>query len=179
MTEKITNRLAFNIYVWINFCLTCSVMVFFSIFLLENILNKKIPAHNSEMFGSILVILIVLYVILWGVNFLIKPSYLEAEISFGQIKIHSFNPNRRNGFSFFLMLFYRKSLKEHIIERKSYNDYRIVIGRLGIVKSMVLQKTENGILYESSPISIGFLAVRKYTNLILAIDRLKGKFSLN
>jgi hypothetical protein len=38
---------------------------------------------------------------------------------------------------------------------------------------------DNGKLFESKPINISFLGVRKYTDLILSIDRLKEKISLN
>jgi hypothetical protein len=179
MDASINNKSAFNIYVWINFCLTICVLAIFIIFLTENILNRRIPVHDSKDYVNTLIIIVISYMILKTLEFLIIPTYFEATVSFGQINIRSFNPNKKNGFRFFLMLFYRKHLIIHTIERQSYNNYRILIERFGIKKSLILQKTENGILYESSPINISFLGVRKYTDLILSIDRLKEKFSLN
>jgi hypothetical protein len=88
---------------------------------------------------------------------LIQPAYFEAKINFGQIYIKSFNPNRKNGIRFLLMLFYQKYSIEHTIERQSYNNYRIVISRFGFKKSLILQRTENGKLYESKAINISFL----------------------
>jgi hypothetical protein len=112
-------------------------------------------------------------------NLLIQPAYFEARINFGQIYIKSFNPNKKNGFRFFLMLFYQRYSIEHIIARQSYNNYRIEIERFGFKKNLILQKTENGLLYESKPINISFLGAKKYTDLLLSIDRLKEKISLN
>jgi hypothetical protein len=179
MDDRITNKSAFIVYAWINLFLTISAIIFFMFFIIENILNRKIQIHNSESYDSILILIVISYMILKIIEFLIRPSYFEAIVSFGQIDIRSFNPNKRNGFRFFFMLFYRNHLTVHTIERQSYNNYRILIERSGIKKSLILQKTENGNLYESSPINISFLGVRKYTDLILAIDRLKEKFSLN
>jgi hypothetical protein len=177
MNASINNKYAFTIYALLNFCLTISVIAIFIIFLSENILNSRIPIHDSNV--NILIIIFISYMIIKILEFLIRPSYFEATVSFGQINIRSFNPNKRNGFRFFFMLFYKKYLTVHTIERQSYNNYRILIERFGLKKSLILQKTENGVLYESSPVNISFLGVRKYTDLILAIDRLKGKFSMN
>ena len=176
MNENINNRLAFNIYVIISFCLTFIIIVFFAIFLYETISNSKTPLHQSSLF---VITSLVLYILLVLFNLLIQPAYFEAKINFGQIYIKSFNPNRKNGFRFFLMLFYQRYSIEHIIARQSYSNYRIEIERLGFKKTLILQKTEDGKLYESKAINISFLGIKKYTDLLLSIDRLKEKISLN
>lgn len=103
----------------------------------------------------------------------------EAKINFGQIYIKSFNPNQKNRLRFILILFYKKYLIEHTIDRQSYNNYRIEIKRFGFKKRLILQKTEDGNLYESKAINISFLGAKKYTDLLLSIDRIKEKISLN
>jgi hypothetical protein len=70
-------------------------------------------------------------------------------------------------------------LQVHSISRQAFNNYRILIEKAGLRKSLILQKIENGKLYESKPINISFLGVKKYTALILSIDRLKEKITLN
>jgi len=176
MSDNINNRLVFNIYIWTNFCL----FFLFFFYLLPLLIayrsgNKDLIQHSTKYFMIVTIVGIIVNIF----NFLIKPGYFEAIISFGQIRIKSYNPNTRNGFSIFFMLFYNKYLLEHTIERQSFNNYRILIERFGFKKSLILQKMENGKLFESKPINISFLGVRKYTDLILSIDRLKEKISLN
>jgi hypothetical protein len=142
-------------------------------------MNKRISLNSSATYLTVVIFGATSYIVLRFLDYLIKPSYFEATINFGQINIASFSPKNKNGLNFILMFSYKKYLTEYTIERHSYNDYRILIERFGIKKSLILQKTENGKLYESLPINISLLGVRKYTNLILAIDRLKEKFSLN
>ena len=176
MNQNISNRLAFNIYVIISFCLTFIIVVLFSFFLIESISGNKLFIHQSILFVNTVFFLYILFVL---ISLLIQPAYFEAKINFGQIYIKSFNPNKKNGFRFFLMLFYQKYSTEHIIARQSYNNYRIEIERFGFKKKLILQKTENGKLYESKPINISFLGAKQYTDLLLSIDRLKEKMSLN
>jgi hypothetical protein len=176
MNESINNRLAFNIYVMINFCFTISVVGFFTIFLIENISGKKIIYIQSLGY---LIAFLILYMIFRLFDLLIKPAFFEAKIHYGQIYIKSFNPNVKNRFRFILMLFYQKYLLEHTLDRQSYNNYRIEIELFGLKKGLILQKTENGKLFESKSINISFLGAEKYTKLILSIDRLKEKITLN
>jgi len=77
------------------------------------------------------------------------------------------------------MLWYDKYLTELVIDRQSYNNYKLLIDRLGFRKNLILQKIDNGKLYESTPINISFLGAKKYTDLILSIDRLKEKMTMN
>jgi hypothetical protein len=176
MSDNINNRLAFNIYVWTIFGVFILFIFYLLIFFLANKSGNKDLIQNTSGY---FITLCLFWIFISILNLMIKPGYFEAIVSFGQIRIKSFNPNGRNRFGLFLMLFYNKYLLEHTIERQSFNDYRILIGRFGFKKSLILQKMDNGKLYESKPIDISLLGVRKYTDLILSIDRLKEKMSLN
>jgi hypothetical protein len=176
MNQKINNRLAFDFYVWIHFILLIIAIVYISALFVELKLGYKDIFLHSFVF---VIVMAPLALILGVIDNLIRPAYFEVFINYGEISIKSFNPNTRNGLKFFLLIFYRKYLIEHKLDRQSYNNYRILIEKFGFKKSLILQKIENGKLYESKPINISFLGAKKYTDLILAIDRLKEKISLN
>ena len=112
-------------------------------------------------------------------DYFIQPAYFEAKFSTGQIILKTFNTNKKNGLRVMSMLFYDKHLKEQRIDRQFYNNYKISIDRWGFRKNLILQKIDMGIIYESKPINISFLGAKKYTNLILSIDRLREKITLN
>jgi hypothetical protein len=139
-------------------------------------INDKLFVQGFISYIFIWIILIILFRIF---DYLIKPSYFEANITNGQIIIKTFNPNRNNKFRFILMLFFDKYLIEQIIDRHFYNNYKILIDYFGLRKKLILQKIDNGKIYESKPINISFLGTKKYTDLILSIDRIKEKITMN
>jgi hypothetical protein len=55
----------------------------------------------------------------------------------------------------------------------------LTIGKFGIKKELRLQKINNDGVYKSANINISLLGQKKYTNLIVAIDRLRTKICLN
>jgi hypothetical protein len=110
---------------------------------------------------------------------IISPSYFECIILPNELKIRFFNPDRRNTLQFILVMFSLENLKEHILDRKSYNGYILKIGKFGIKKYIILHMIDEGKMYDSKPINISFLGARKYIELILALDRLKEKISMN
>jgi hypothetical protein len=55
----------------------------------------------------------------------------------------------------------------------------LVISICGIRKALILQKINKSGIYETSDINISFLGQKKYTELVLSIDRMKGKINLN
>ena len=176
MEQRINNKLIFNIYVWANFTL----LIIFLIFQCALIVGYK--TANKELihyaiFTSVIVVFTTLIIRI--IDYLIKPGYFEATIGFGHIQIKSFNQVKNYGFDFLNMLVYRKYLIVHKIDRQSFTSYKIIIELSGFRKSLILQKMENGKLFESKPINISFLGARKYTDLILSIDRLKEKISIN
>jgi len=112
-------------------------------------------------------------------DYTIKPAYFEALILNGEIRFKTFAPNKYNKFRFIYMIFYKKYLTEYTLSRQSYNGYRIIIDRFGLRKFLILHKTEKGKLYQSKPINISLLGMKKYTDLVLSIDRLHEKITLN
>jgi hypothetical protein len=176
MDNTINNKLAFNFYVWANligFVLTFLFLLFLFI---------AIKTHETGMTNSLLryiLIFPVLAAISQLFDYLIQPAYIEFQISHNEIRFKSFNPNRNNKFRIFLMVAYKKYLIEQTINQQSYNNYILKIDRFGLRRNLILQKLENGVLYQSKPIDISFLGIKKYTNLILSIDRLQEKISLN
>jgi hypothetical protein len=176
MDYKISNRIIFNIYAWTNFTLLIIFIIIQVVLLLAYKTANKELVHNVIIVSVILVFTTLIIRIF---DYLIKPAYFEATISFGHIHIKSFNQIKNHGFDFLRMLVYRKYLIEHKLDRQSFTSYRINIEFSGFKKSLILQKIENGKLFESGPINISFLGARKYTDLILSIDRLKEKISMN
>jgi hypothetical protein len=176
MNQKIDNKLAFEFYVWTHFVL----MIFAICYISTLFIGLRLGYKGIVLHSFVLVIIIApIALITIVIDNLIKPAFFEVLINYGEISIKSFNPNTKNGLKFLLLISYKKYLTEHKLDRKSYNNYRILIEKLGFKKSLILQKIENGNLYESTPINISFLGAKKYTDLILAIDRLKEKISLN
>ena len=70
-------------------------------------------------------------------------------------------------------------MKQLRISREEYNDYTLTIGKFGFRKELKLQKTNNTGVYKSSTINISLLGQKDYTNLIVAIDRLRTRICLN
>lgn len=176
MNGKIDNKIAFKIYMWINFCFIIGTILYLAILFggfvfIDKSLIKELKTY--VFIGPIFVGLLQI------VDYFIKPSYFEARITSGQIIIKTFNPNKINGLRLLFMLHYDKHLMEQVIDKQFYNNYKIKIDRLGFRKSLTLQKIDNGNIYESKPINISFLGVRKYTDLILSIDRLREKITMN
>jgi hypothetical protein len=176
MNKKISNRLAFDLYVWIRFVLFIVIVVY--IFTLLKGFRTGFKNMSPPSLDLIIMMAVLAFVISI-IEFLVKPSYFEGVVNYGDISIKSYSPNKKNGLVFLLIIFYRQYLIEYRIDRHSFNNYRILIEKYGFRKSLILQKLENGKLYESKPINISFLGAKKYTDLILSIDRLKEKISLN
>ena len=175
IVNKIDNKKAYQIYIILN--------LIFSIigFLIGGISIRGLITHDWSIintlkpyFGFIIIF------ILWGfMEFVIRPSYIEIILSEKEIIIRTFSPNIRNGIRFILMLRYQKYLKELKIGKQEYNDYKLQIDKWGLRKLLILQKINKNGIFETSEINISLLGQKKYTNLILSIDRLKGKINLN
>ena len=176
MNKRIDNRIAFNIYMWIIFCFILA-MIFYMIFLFIGFADNDVLLKRRLM--DYIFIAPVFLLLLKIMDYLVKPSYFEARITSGQIIIKTFDPNKINGLRLLFMLRYDRHLMEQSIDRQFYNNYKISIARWGFRKTMTLQKIDNGKLYESKPINISFLGAKKYTDLILSIDRLREKITMN
>jgi hypothetical protein len=176
MNNKIGNKLGFNIYVWINFCLFIFLILYLIILYFAINSNFRILPQGFDNFviiGFIIAILLQLF------DYFIKLTYFEAKFTNGQIIIKTFSPNKNIRIRFLSLLNYNKRLTELIIDRQFYNSYKISIDRFGFRKNLILQKIDNGKIYESSPINISFFGTKKYTDLILSIDSLKEKLIMN
>jgi len=173
--NQIDNRQGFRIYIIIN--LIVSLLGFTIGFLsIRGIITQdwRFIETIKPYIGLIAVL------IAFGLfEFAIKPSYIETIINEREIIIRTFNPNIRNGLRFILMLGYRKKLSELRLSQNEYNDYKLLIDKCGLRRILTLQKIDKSGIYDTTDINISLLGQKKYTELILSIDRLKGKINLN
>lgn len=176
MRDNINNRVSFNIYAWFNFFIFILFLICWGFISVRLITGNKTIIQVTDAF---FIVVMIIFLSLKLFEIIVRPGFIEAEINFGQIIIKTYNPDIKNKAYIFRTLFYNKHLQVHSISRQAFNNYKILIEKSGLKKSLILQKTENGKLYESKPINISFLGVKKYTNLILSIDRLKEKITLN
>jgi hypothetical protein len=174
MNNKIDNKIAFKVFAWINLIVNLLVLVFI-IFYIYVINQSGRHAYQQYHSGLYLTGIIWYFVI----RYRFAPSYFGAEIFNNQIRIKTFNPNKYNGFRFLLMAFSQKYVTEYMVDRSSFTNYRINITHCGIKKKLILQKSQKGGIYESRPINLNLLGYKKYTDLILSLERLSQKISLN
>ena len=113
------------------------------------------------------------------IRYIISPTYFDAEISGNRIVIKAINPAKYYGLNFILLVLNKIKPSIFTIDRISFTNYKIAIYNWGFNKSIILQKLDNGYLIESKPIRMDYLGYKKYTDLIISIDRLCQKMSLN
>jgi hypothetical protein len=175
--NKINNRTEFQIYIVIN------LIVFVLGFLIAIVSIHGLVSHNWIIIYSFLGLFLI--IMAWGLfESIINPSYFETIINEREIIIKTFTPSLRNGLMrngvrFLLLFKFRKYLKEIKLSQREYNDYKLIIDKLGFRKILILQKINKNGIYETSEINISLLGQKKYTDLILSIDRLRGKIHLN
>jgi len=172
---KIDNKKGFQIYIIVN-------LIFSIIGFLVGILSIQGIITQDWSFIEIIkpyIGLIAIFIVFGLFEFAIKPSYIETKINEREIIIRTFNPNNRNGLRFILILGYEKHLRELRLSQNEYNDYKLVIDNFGLRRILTLQKINKTGIYETSEINISLLGQKKYTELILSIDRLRGKINLN
>jgi hypothetical protein len=175
INDQIDNKQGFRIYIIVN--LIISIFGF-----TIGILSIRGVITQDWSFIRVLkpyIGLIVVFIVFGLFEFAIKPSYIETIINEREIIIRTFNPNIRNGLRFILMLGYRKHLSELRLSQNEYNDYKLMIDKCGLHRILILQKINKSGIYGSSEINISLLGQKKYTELILSIDRLRSKINLN
>ena len=175
IVNKIDNKKAFQIYIIVN-------LLFYIIgFLIGGISIRGLITHDWSIINTLKPYFgfIAIFMLFGFIEFVIRPSYIETIISEKEIIIRTFSPNIRNGIRFILMLRYQKYIKELKMNKQEYNDYKLQFNKWGFRKSLILQKINKSGIFETSEINISLLGQKKYTNLILSIDRLKGKINLN
>lgn len=177
MLNKIDNRRGFIIYIWVIIGFTLVMIGYVALFSWGFISSDKQLiqwAKDYVITGPIILGLLAAF------HYLVKPTYFEAVFSTGQITIKTFNPNKINGLRLLTMVVhFDKYSATIVINKQLYNNYRITIDRLGFRKIITFQKIENNSIYESKPFDISFLGAKKYTDLILSVDRLREKVTMN
>jgi hypothetical protein len=179
MHLSISNKKEFQIYVIVYFILTVigfliGIISIVSITTGDWILINSLKAYPGLI--SIFLIFVALFVFL---ELILNPAYIETIINEKEIVIRTFSPNIRNGLRSIRMLRYKSHLKELILSTQDYNDYKLKIDNLGFRKLLILQRFNKLGIAETSQINISFLGIKKYSELILSIDRLRGKINLN
>lgn len=176
MTKKIIdNRLGFITYLIMNFLFSLLGLILGALSARGLITSNWSFLKLVEPF-FVLIPLFILFILL---EFLVKPTYIEISICGSEVSLKTFIPNINNGFRFFMMFKYRDHLTELKISPTEYNNYSLTIGALGFRKILTLQKIENGKVFQTAEINISMLGQKKYTLLVLSLDRLRSKINLN
>jgi hypothetical protein len=174
--KQIDNKKYFQIYLIMNLVISItgiSILIFYI---------RGAIIHDMSFIKQFIIPVLLFFVfvsVFRRFEKILKPSYIETKISEREIIIRTFQPNFRNGLRFIFMLRYTRYLNELKLSQQEYNDYKLLIDKFGFRKKLILQKIQKDGIYESSEINISLLGQKKYSNLILAIDRLKGKINLN
>jgi len=179
----INNKILFEIYLFFRLFIFITIMIIGGMIITKVLLNMDLfqsifPNYGSAFKNSLIVFN-------WfSISFLIidekiKPAFIEFHIFEDEISIKTYNPHSNRWESPFVLFAYKKRIKELKINREEYNDYTLAIGKSGFRKEIKLLKTDNTGFYQSSNINISLLGQKKYTNLLLAIDRLRTKICLN
>jgi hypothetical protein len=178
--KMINNKRTFEIYlilrfiIWIPFLIIAGIIITALLFKLTPL---QIPV--SDFGRHTLLILSWISCLLMIIDGRIKPAFVELQVIEDNIIMRTYNPHLKKWEFPFVLSGYKKRIKELKISREEYNDYKLQFSEFGLKKELRLQKINNNGVYESASINISLLGQRKYTDLILAIDRLKMKICLN
>ena len=180
INKMINNKPLFEVY------MTVRLLIFITFIIIAGIIVSRlflkidlIPSIFSNESKNSLIILNWIMVFFILIDEKVKPAYIEFKIIEDEIIIKTYNPHSNRWESPFALFGYKRRIKELKMNREEYNNYWLTIGRFGLKKELKLQKINNDVVYESSNINISLLGQQKYTNLILAIDRLRSKICLN
>jgi len=180
INEMINNKLLFEVY------MTVRLLIFITFIIIAGIIVSRlflkidlIPSVFSNESKDSLIIFNWIMVFFILIDEKVKPAYIQFEIIEDEIIIKTYNPHSNKWESPFALFGYKRKIKELKMSREEYNNYWLTIGRFGLKKELKLQKINNDGVYKSSNINISLLGQQKYTNLILAIDRLRSKICLN
>ena len=178
-----SNKIIFEIYMIFRFIIFITIIIIGVLIISKALLKIDFIQFIYPDYGSLelnpLIALNWLSICLIIIDEKIKPAFIEYQISDDEIIIKTYNPHSNRWESPFVLFAYKKRIHEFIISREEFNNYKLTIGKFGIHKELKLQKTDNTGIYKSSDINISLLGQKNYTNLILAIDRLRTKICLN
>jgi len=176
----INNRKTFEIYLILRLIILITIITMTGIIITTLLLKINLYQTVTSYIGSY-----TLLIVTWTACLLllidgkIKPAFIDLQVIEDKIMIRTYNPQFKKWESPFVLLGYKKRIKELLVSREEYNDYKLQFGKFGLKKELKLQKINSSGVYESANINISLLGQRKYTNLILAIDRLRTKICLN
>ena len=180
INKMINNKLLFEVYMIVRLLIFITFIIIAGIIVSRLFLKiDLIPSIFSNESKNSLIILNWIMVFFILIDEKVKPAYIEFKIIEDEIIIKTYNPHSNRWESPFALFGYKRRIKELKMNREEYNNYWLTIGRFGLKKELKLQKINNDGVYESSNINISLLGQQKYTNLILAIDRLRSKICLN
>jgi len=180
INKMINNKLLFEVYMIVRLLIFITFIIIAGIIVSRLFLKiDLIPSIFSNKSKDSLIILNWIMVFFILIDEKVKPAYIEFKIIEDEIIIKTYNPHSNRWESPFALFGYKRRIKELKMNREEYNNYWLTIGRFGLKKELKLQKINNDGVYESSNINISLLGQQKYTNLILAIDRLRSKICLN
>jgi len=180
INKMINNKLLFEVYMIVRLLIFITFIIIAGIIVSRLFLKiDLIPSIFSNESKNSLIILNWIMVFFILIDEKVKPAYIEFKIIEDEIIIKTYNPHSNRWESPFALFGYKRRIKELKMNREEYNNYWLTIGRFGLKKELKLQKINNDVVYESSNINISLLGQQKYTNLILAIDRLRSKICLN
>ena len=179
----INNKTLFEIYLIFRFIIFITIMIIGGLIITKVLLNIDLFQIIFPGYGSLVENPFIVFnwfsICFLIIDEKIKPAFIEFQVIDEEISIKTYNPHSNKWESPFVLFGYKKRIKELKISRAEYNDYKLIIGKFGFRKELKLQKTNNTGIYESSDINISLLGQKKYTNLLLAIDRLRTKICMN
>jgi hypothetical protein len=174
--NRINNKQIYKALIAINIVIVLLILFFvvFYIYAINSGIKNPFQYYHLGIYP-------LLFIFLFGcIRYIFPPCYFEAELLNECIKIKLINSSKYYIVRFiFLLLTNQIKPTEFMIDRVSFTNYRIEISKWGFNKRLILQKSVNGDLFESKPIRIDYLGYKKYTDLIISIERLSQKMSLN
>ena len=178
--QMINNRSVFEFYLITRFIISLFPIIFIGLIILAKAGGINIFQLEFSDYRSYGIYLFLALVFLFSIICeLIRPTFVEFDFKSDEIIVKTYSPDLYRKSATFALFGYKKRIREFKISREEYNDYKLTIRKFGMYKELKLQKANDNGVYESPKINISLLSPKKYTNLILAIDRLRIKMSMN
>ena len=174
----INNKIEYRIYQLLKMSYIIVLVIFISLMTIVKLTGIQTLNLHQDVFYSLFALNFFITIILFFIERL-QPSYIEFNALNNEIIIKTYKPNPRSLKSFLDLFGYKKNMKEYRVNRDEFTNYKLTISQFGFRKELKLQKTNNNNVYESASINLCFIGQRKFTNLVLAIDRLCNKICLN
>jgi len=174
----INNKTEFRIYQLFKISFILVLLIFILTITVTKLIGIQTINLPKDIFYSLFALNFFMTILMFIIEKL-QPTYIEFYAQNNEIIIKTYKPNPRSLKSFLDLFGYKKNMKEYRVNRDEFTNYKLSVGRFGLRKELKLQKTNNNKVYESASLNLSFIGQRKYTNLVLAIDRLCNKICLN